>query len=188
MSAPSRSRREARERALELLYEARSKSQSAADVIKALPVAPDAYTVELATGVEKNRAELDMYIRQHVRGWAINRLPVIDRAILQMAIYEFQHRRDVPAAVVINEAVDLAKQYSTEESGRFVNGMLSALARFHRGSELAALGKDTAESSDPGDGGDSSDAGDTVEIDSEGEPAPGGDDSPDGDDAPAAPA
>ena len=121
-------RREARERALSLLYEAESKDEAPSAVLSSLPVAPDPFIVDLVTGVGDRRVEIDGLITRHAIGWALDRMPSIDRAILRMATYELLGRDDVPTAVVISEAVELAGSYSTDESGRFVNGVLSAIA------------------------------------------------------------
>jgi N utilization substance protein B len=122
-------RREARERALELLYEAETKQTTCAAIVDALPVAPDPYATALATGVDDNRAAIDSMIREHAKGWTLERMPAVDRAVLRMATYELLHRPEVPVAVVISEAVELAQQFSTDESGRFVNGLLSTVAK-----------------------------------------------------------
>jgi N utilization substance protein B len=122
-------RRPARERALELLYEAEQKSTDCATVIAALPVAPDPYAEALAVGADERRGEIDAEIvRNLATGWTLERISAVDRAILRSAICELLVYDDVPVAVVISEAVELAKEYSTDESARFVNGMLSAIA------------------------------------------------------------
>ena len=122
------SRREARERALSLLYEADAKACTPAAVLDELPVPPDPFAGDLVAGVGDHLDEIDDRIRRFARGWALERMPVVDRTVLRMAIYELLHRPDVPTAAVISEAVELAKRYSTDDSGRFVNGMLSAIA------------------------------------------------------------
>ncbi|WP_208027816.1 transcription antitermination factor NusB [Rhabdothermincola sediminis] len=122
------SRREARERALELLYEAESKGQPPAVVLQALPVPPEAFTAELVRGVGDHLAELDEVIASYARGWAVARMPALDRAVLRLGVFELLHRPDVPTGAVISEAVELAKRFSTEESGRFVNGVLATIA------------------------------------------------------------
>jgi N utilization substance protein B len=122
------SRREARERALSLLYEADAKACPPDAVLADLPVPPDPFAGDLVAGVGAHLDEIDERIRRFARGWALERMPVVDRTILRMAIYELRHRPDVPTAAVISEAVELAKRYSTDDSGRFVNGMLSAIA------------------------------------------------------------
>src|SRR6476646_854560 len=83
---------------------------------------------ELVEGVEANGPELDQLIAAHARNWSLERMPAIDRNLLRLALYELKDRPDVPVAVVIDEAVELAKRFSTDDSGRFVNGMLSAIA------------------------------------------------------------
>jgi N utilization substance protein B len=122
------SRRAARERAVGLLYEAEVKGERAGEVLAGLPVAPDDYVIDVVTGVDQHAEELDEVIRRYARNWDLERMPALDRAILRLAAYELGHRPDVPRNVVINEAVELAKVFSTEESGKFVNGMLSAMA------------------------------------------------------------
>jgi N utilization substance protein B len=126
------SRREAREQALSLLYEAESKDMQPADVIAELPVAPDPFTEVLVRGVGEHQDEIDELIRTHSRGWKLERMPAVDRAVLRLGIYELFHQPDVPTATVISEAVELAKRFSTDESGRFVNGMLSAITQLAR--------------------------------------------------------
>lgn len=121
-------RRRARERALALLYEAEVKHLSPEDVLAALPVAPEPYAGELFLGVGRRAGEVDALVSGHATSWAIERMPAIDRQILRLATYELLDRPDVPVAVVIDEAVELAKQYSTEDSGRYVNGVLAAVA------------------------------------------------------------
>ena len=122
------SRREARERALGLLYEAETKGIDGAAVIDAQPVEVEAFAADLVVGVSDHADDLDAVLGRFARGWDVERMPVIDRTLLRMAAYELLHRPDVPRNVVINEAVELAKRFSTDDSGRFVNGMLSAIA------------------------------------------------------------
>lgn len=118
---------EARERALVLLYEAESRTASVADVVASEVVAPPSMAVDLALGVEAGTSRYDALISSKARGWRLERMPMIDRAILRLALHELVERPDTPTAVVLNEAVELAKRYSTEDSGRFVNGVLAAL-------------------------------------------------------------
>jgi transcription antitermination protein NusB len=84
---------------------------------------------ELVLGTLANAEAADALIAPRLQAWTIERLPPVDRCILRMATYELSFRPDVPPAVAINEAVELAKRFSTEDSGRFVNGVLSAVAR-----------------------------------------------------------
>ena len=123
------SRREARERALELLYEAEAKGQAPKDVLLDLPVRPDAFAVALVTGVGERQAELDEHLERLAKDWTVDRMPWVDRSILRLAAFELVARPDVPTGVILSEAVELAKRFSTEEAGRFVNGLLSNLAR-----------------------------------------------------------
>ncbi len=121
-------RREARERALSLLYEAEVKGETPSQVLADLPVAPDPFAAELASGVESRQSEIDSLLARHSVEWPLDRMPVVDRTLLRMATWELLARPGVPRAVIISEAVELAKQYSTEDSGRFVNGILAAVA------------------------------------------------------------
>lgn len=122
------SRRESRERALALLYEAEAKTLSPAEVIAALPVPPEAFAAELVTGVGCNRDEIDELLRRYARNWDLERMPAVDRALLRIGVFELAHLPDVPTGAAISEAVELAKRYSTDDSGKFVNGMLSRIA------------------------------------------------------------
>jgi transcription antitermination protein NusB len=121
-------RRRARERALGLLYEAEVKGTAPAEVLLELPVAPESYATTLVEGVGRRQGELDVLIAEHAHGWALDRLATLDRQLLRLSAYELVEREEIPVAVVIDEAVELAKQYCSEESGRFVNGVLSAIA------------------------------------------------------------
>lgn len=119
----------ARERALELLYEADAKTLSVADVLAALPVAPDIYAADIVTGVSENASQIDALIGKLAPEWPVDRMPAVDRAVLRLSVYELSERPDVPTAVILDEAVTLAKRYSTDEAGKFVNGVLAAAAR-----------------------------------------------------------
>jgi N utilization substance protein B len=89
----------------------------------------DDLVLQLTTGVATRQIEIDEMIVEYSHTWTIQRMPAIDRNVLRLAIYELLDRQDVPVAVIINEAVELAKRFSTEESGRYVNGLLSAIAK-----------------------------------------------------------
>jgi transcription antitermination protein NusB len=80
-------------------------------------------------GVAAHRDEIDGLLRTAAHDWSLERMAVLDRAVLRLATYELAHCPDVPTGAVVDEAVELAKQYSTDESGRFVNGILGTLAR-----------------------------------------------------------
>ncbi len=121
-------RSDARERALYLLYEAHSKGIAPTDALALQVLEPDAMTSDLVTGVQTHRARLDEAIAARARGWTLDRMPVIDLNVLRIATYELAEKPDVPVAVVLDEAVELAKRFSTDDSPRFVNGVLSAVA------------------------------------------------------------
>jgi N utilization substance protein B len=120
-------RSDARERSLYLLYEAHSKGISPSDALALQVLEPDELTRLLVTGVEEHRDRLDAAIAATSRGWTLQRMPVIDLNVLRLGAFELAERPEVPVAVVIDEAVELAKRFSTDDSGRFVNGVLSAL-------------------------------------------------------------
>lgn len=122
------SRREARERALELLYEAYAKDIGSDEVFAGLVVSPDPFAEDLVRGVEAKHEEIDALITRFAKGWTLDRMPVLDRALLRLATFELIGHPDIPIGVVISEAVELAKRYSTDDSGRFVNGVLSSVA------------------------------------------------------------
>lgn len=84
---------------------------------------------DLVYGTLEHAEESDALIAPLLEGWTLERLPTIDRILLRMSAYEMRHRPHTPHAVVINEAVELAKRFSTEESGAFVNGVLSNVGR-----------------------------------------------------------
>ena len=121
-------RSDARERALTILYEANAKGLTPREAAATHVLAPDEMTMRLLEGVEDHHDELDALIRDHARNWSLERMPILDVNILRIALFELAHRRDVPTAVVIDEAVELAKRFSTDDSGRFVNGMLAHIA------------------------------------------------------------
>jgi N utilization substance protein B len=126
--SPFGSRREARERALSLLYEADAKNVTPADLLAEIPVPPPPYVVTVVRGVGARMAQIDELIARFAIDWTVDRMPVIDRTLVRMATFELLCLDDVPTGVVISEAVELAKRYSTEESGRFVNGLLASIA------------------------------------------------------------
>jgi transcription antitermination protein NusB len=131
VSARRAGRHEARKRALDVLYEADLKDRPVPEVLAAHLAGDDPlpdFAVALVRGVHRHRVELDAAIRGAVRDWKLERMPVIDRNILRLGLFEILHDDAVPNPVAINEAVELAKELSTEDSGRFVNGVLSRLA------------------------------------------------------------
>jgi N utilization substance protein B len=82
------------------------------------------FSEPLIRGALQHRDVIDDHIKKHVKNWDFNRIAPVDRNILRLAIYEMLHREDIPPVVSINEAVDIAKKFSTEDSGKFVNGIL----------------------------------------------------------------
>jgi N utilization substance protein B len=123
---------------LELLYESELKDQPVASLLAELPVAPQPYAADIAAGVGQHQAEIDELITKHAIDWALDRMPVVDRALLRMATFELGWRPDVPTSVVISEAVELAKEFSTDDSSGFVNGMLATISRELRPQETGA--------------------------------------------------
>jgi N utilization substance protein B len=121
-------RHQQRERALSLLYEGELKGEGPLEVVNALPVPPDAYVHDLLERVVATRDEADRRIAAASESWPIERMAVIDRLVLRLGVAELLDPAGPPVAVVIDEAVELAKDYSTEESGGFVNGILSTIA------------------------------------------------------------
>ncbi len=89
------------------------------------------YAREIVDGVADHLDEIDELIASYSQGWSIDRMPNVDRSVLRIASWEILHNPDMPVAVAIDEAVELAKEYSTEDSGRFVNGVLSKIVQ-HR--------------------------------------------------------
>ena len=127
-------RRAARERALELLYEAEAKRLDVDAVLADLPLAPASLAVELVRGVAAERDRIDeLLVRRVAPRWTLARLAAVDRAILRLATYELIGAPDRSQAVILNEAVVLARRFGTDDSPRFVNGVLSAVAKDVRG-------------------------------------------------------
>jgi transcription antitermination protein NusB len=125
------SRHEARRQALNVLYESDLKDQPVPVILSRYLSGedpPSDFAIALVRGVHRRRAELDGLIQAHARDWKLDRMPVVDRNVLRMGLYEILHDADVPTAVAIDEAVQLAKELSTEDSGRFVNGLLARAA------------------------------------------------------------
>lgn len=118
----------ARESALTFLYEAESKGITPRAVLDAQVLAVDTSVRNLVLGVFEHQESIDGLISRHSTGWTIERMPVLDRNILRIAIFELTNRDEVPTAVILDEAVELAKRFSTDDSGRFVNGVLAAVA------------------------------------------------------------
>jgi N utilization substance protein B len=144
-------RRAARRLALDVLYEAEMRDMLPDEAFakrlteewSAIPgegaerfedPAPEAldYARSVVEGVQAHQADIDALVSRYADRWAIDRMPVIDLSIVRMALYELLWRDDIPVAVGINEAVELAKSFSTDDSGRFVNGLLGHIAQDRR--------------------------------------------------------
>ena len=121
-------RSDARERALYLLYEAHSKGITPSATIDLQVIEPDQLTQELINGVDLHMERLDQLIAAKAKGWTLKRMPILDLSVMRLAVFELIERPQVPTAVILNEAVELAKRFSTDDSGRFVNGVLAAVA------------------------------------------------------------
>jgi N utilization substance protein B len=121
-------RHQARERALSLLYEAEMKGESPSSVVAALPVPADPFAVSLIAAVERTRSQSQSLVGAASEAWPVERMAVVDRLVLDLAVAELLDPDGPPVAVVIDEAVELAKTYSTDRSGAFVNGILSTVA------------------------------------------------------------
>ena len=121
-------RNKARKRALDILYESEARGVDALETLAARVAAADPpvpeFAVDLVEGVVTNRARIDELLSAHSKGWALDRMPSVDRAILRVGVFELLWRDDVPDAVVIDQAVELARALSTGESPGFVNGLL----------------------------------------------------------------
>ena len=148
-----KARRAARRLALDVLYEAEIRDELPSEALEArrsggwvIATASDseeppdepteealAYASDLVRGVQEHHADIDQLIAAHADRWAIERMPVVDRTLLRIALFELLWREDIPVAVGINEAVELAKSYSTEDSGRFINGLLGRIVEVEKG-------------------------------------------------------
>ena len=126
-------RSDARERALNVLFESDLRGEQPNDVTARILVPLDALTTTLIEGVARDKERIDGLISAHSHSWTIDRMATTDRNIMRIAAFELLGRPDVPTAVILDEAVGLAKRYGTDDSGRFVNGVLSAIARTVRG-------------------------------------------------------
>lgn len=129
-------RHKARKRAVDFLFEAEARDADPVDLAKERielargddSIAPvSEYTETLVVGVAENLDRLDSVISDHLNDWTLGRLPAVDRAILRVAVWELFHATDVPPVVAVDEAVELAKQLSTDDSPSFVNGVLGQI-------------------------------------------------------------
>src|SRR6478672_4954370 len=132
-------RSKARKRALDVLYAAEARGVDPLIVLAERmepPTGPDLhsyspmgdYAASVVRGVVEHQERIDTMLSEHSRGWSLERMPAVDRAILRIAVYELLYSPDVPVPVVVNEAVDAAKLLSTDDSPKFVNGVLGQIA------------------------------------------------------------
>jgi N utilization substance protein B len=128
-------RSKARHRALDILFEADLRNRPALDVLadmrarrtaEGMPPL-NAYTAELVEGVVEHQLDIDAQLATYAIGWSLDRMPSVDRNVLRIGAFEVLYSDTVPGAVAVNEAVELVKQFSTDESPRFVNGLLGRL-------------------------------------------------------------
>ena len=130
-------RSKARKAALDLLYESDIRRANPELLlnsrIESLEYLIRDYTKDLVLGVSANKVKLDELIQTYAQGWDFDRMPVIDRNLLRIALFEILYREDIPAAVAISEALELAQTLSTEESARYVNGILATIEKIKTG-------------------------------------------------------
>ena len=124
-------RGKARNRALDVLFEAEQRSVSAFDVLRARREKTDQivnpYTLEIVEGVVSHQSAIDEFLETYSQGWSLERMPSVDRIILRIGTWELLYNDDVPDGVAVSEAVALAKTLSTDESPSFINGLLGRL-------------------------------------------------------------
>ena len=127
-------RTKARKRALDLLFEAEQRQVNVGELLRERLAAPvteaplSEFTADLVSGVLEHWAQVDELIATYSQGWTLQRMPAVDRAILRLGAYEVLYSSDVPEGVAISEWVALATELSTDDSPRFVNGLLGRLA------------------------------------------------------------
>jgi N utilization substance protein B len=126
-------RSKARKRAVDLLFEAQLRGVDPVTLLADRVGSPDVppvndYTVTLVEGVQEQLSRIDELLAEHSEGWTLNRMPAVDLAVLRLGLYELLWATDVPDPVAIDEAVQLAKMLSTDDSPRFVNGLLGRIA------------------------------------------------------------
>ena len=129
-------RSKARKQALDLLYETDIRGTNVVDILaqRDIPAeGPDArpireYTRELVNGVSNNRRKIDELITTYAQGWDMDRLPAVDRNILRLGIFEILWAADIPTSVAIDEAIALAKELSSDDSSRYIHGILGRIA------------------------------------------------------------
>lgn len=122
-------RREAREKAVQTLFQMDNSEMTLAEAITYILDGPvDPFYESLVRGTVENRDEIDKVLVEKLENWSLDRLPKIERTVLRMAVYELLFQEEVPQRVIMNEAIELCKHFGDEKSGRFVNGVLSKFA------------------------------------------------------------
>ena len=141
-------RTRARRQALQILYQREITEQSVAAILANHSYSeedgvPSDYARELALGTENNGEIIDAEIESTSQHWSLMRMPFVDRNILRLAVYEILFEPEVPDSVAINEAVEMAKAYGTDDSPKFVNGVLGRIAEVHGGTPVPPLAEET---------------------------------------------
>ena len=136
------SRSKARKRALDILFESEARDEDAQAVLARRIAGADAppvsdFAATLVEGVIAHRDEIDDVISSYSRGWTMERMPAVDRVILRLGVFEILHLDEVPDPVAIDEAIDLARELSTDDSPRFVNGVLAGVSSGRPGTVAA---------------------------------------------------
>lgn len=129
MSELGRNRHRARERALEIFYESAIKERPVAVIVTELNTRPDEYTLSLLTSAESHQPRANELISEFSIDWPLERIALVDRLIMTLAVGEMLMENPPPPAVILDEAVELAKVFSTDGSSSFVNGVLSSIAQ-----------------------------------------------------------
>lgn len=134
-------RTKARKRAMDLLYIADMRERPLEEVLREeaarAELEPERaaswrYARQIVLGVVDRRDEIDDLLRAHAHGWRLERMPALDRAILRIGVWELKWNEEIPVAVAITEAVEAAKTYSTDDSGKFVHGVLGRIGELSR--------------------------------------------------------
>ncbi|MDY0405614.1 transcription antitermination factor NusB [Virgibacillus sp. 179-BFC.A HS] len=124
-------RHKAREKAFQILFQIGVDHDNVVERVKDSleKESSDAFLTELAEGVSNQIDEIDQTIAKHLQSWSIRRIASVERTVLRLAVYELKYMEDIPENVTINEAIELAKMYGDEKSGKFVNGVLSNIVK-----------------------------------------------------------